>query len=286
MAREAAQDPHHNRDLAESGQWVIIVGVTPQQIAAASRRAVETLGSAWIKCPRTLRHARELGLSGWVFTVAGRAGALGDVGPEVAGAALGLIAPDAVRDAFEQARRVLPVSTIARERMAQCCRWGRDELTGLPGLPRFVVLTERFLAEADPAGMPLFAAWRGLPVPAEAPAERAGACLYLLTELRSGASLPAFRAAGLSPVEALLSGPEGEAGAVAYGWQPPFPRSGQLTRRRAWADAVADRIVAEALRALTPAEQAEWHALLLGLARLAQPGVTPAHGGQVRSMPL
>lgn len=245
--------------------------MTPEQTAAASRRAVEALGSAWIKCPRTLRHARELGLSGWVFTVAGRAGALGDVGPEVAGAALGLIHPDAVRDAFDQARRVMPVSTIARERMAQCCRWGRDELTGLPGLPRFVVLTERLLQAADATGTPLFAAWRGLPVPSDAPAERAGVCLYLLTELRSGAILPGLRVAGLSPVEALLSGPEGEAGAVAYGWQPPFPRPGQLTRRRAWADAVADRIVGETLRALTAPERAEWLDLLLGLVRVLQP---------------
>ena len=30
--------------------------------------------------------------------------------------------------------------------------------------------------------------------------------------------------------------------AVAFGWQPPYPPVAPLLRRRAWADAVADRI--------------------------------------------
>jgi hypothetical protein len=257
--------------------------VTPEQTATAARPSIETLGGAWIKCPRTLRHARELGLSGWVFTVTGRAGALGDVSPQVAAAALGLIAPDAVRDAFETARKVMPVPSIAIERMAQCCRWGRDELTGLPGLPRFVVLTERLLREADASAMPLFAGWRGLPVPSDAPAERAGVSLYLLAELRSGAALPAFRAAGLSPVQALLSGPEGEAAAVAYGWQPPFPQVGHLARRRVWADAVADRVVGQALTALTSVERDEWLELLLGLAQVIEGALPGSFSGLRRA---
>ncbi|MEV0268908.1 hypothetical protein AB0H43_09050 [Hamadaea sp. NPDC050747] len=245
--------------------------MTPEQTAAASRPSIEALGSAWTRCPRTLRHARELGLSAWVFTVAGRAGALGDVDAHVAASALGQIHPDAVREAYESAAAIMPVPMIAAERMAQCCRWGRDELTGLPGLPRFVVLTRRILRSADATAMPLYAAWRRMPVPDDAPAELAGVCLYLLTELRAGAALVAQTAAGLSPVQALLSGPEGEAGAVAYGWQPPYPAVGHLARRRVWADAVADRIVAGALAALTSLERDEWLELVTGLAEVIHP---------------
>jgi hypothetical protein len=218
-----------------------------------------------------MRHARELGLSAWTFTVAGRAGALGDVDPQVAAAALGLIHPDSVREAYESARSVMPVPAIAAEWMAQCCRWGRDELTGLPGLPRFVVLSERVLREADASAMPLFAAWRRMRVPDGAAAERAGVCLYLLTELRAGAALVATTAAGLSPVQALLSGSEGEAGAVAYGWSPPFPAVGHLARRRVWADAVADRIMGGALAVLTGLDRDDWLELVVGLAGLIQP---------------
>lgn len=246
----------------------MMAGVTPEQTAAATRADLDVLGGTWIKAAQTLKHARELGLSGWVFTVAGRAGALGDVPPEVAAAALGLIAPEAVRDAFEAARKVLPVSLLARERLERCARWGSEELSGHRDIVRFTALAERVLTIADAAALPLFAAWRTIEVPARTDAARAAVSAYKLMELRASANLAAFRVAGLTPVLALLSGPEGEAGAVAFGWQPPFPSVGQLMRRRAWADAVADRIVGEALSVLDAVERHEFQVTLASLARL------------------
>ena len=72
--------------------------------------------------------------------------------------------------------------------------------------------------------------------------------LHLLYEHRAGALLLGIRASGLTPVQALIAGPEGEASAVAFGWQPPYPKRVPLLRRRAWADAVADHLAGQALR--------------------------------------
>jgi hypothetical protein len=67
----------------------------------------------------------------------------------------------------------------------------------------------------------------------------------------------AIRAGGLSPLEALVASPDGEASAVAYGWQPPFPPPAPLLRRRIRADLVTDRIVGEAYRVLDIPERVE-----------------------------
>src|SRR2546427_826148 len=117
--------------------------------------------------------------------------------------------------------------------------------------------------------MVLFAAWRTLPVPDDAPGARAAVLAKLLREYRSGAHLVAVRAAGLSPLEALISSPDGEASAVAYGWQPPFPPPGPLLRRRIRADLVTDRIVGEAYAVLDVPERVELVRLLDEAARAA-----------------
>jgi hypothetical protein len=231
--------------------------VTPEQTAATARAAVHELGGAFAEDPKTLRRARQLGLTGWSFYVAGRGGALGDVRPDTVAAALGFIAPEAVRDGWDTARRVMPPSQVAAQHLAECCRWGRERLDLFPAVDRLVELAERVVLAADPAGLPLFAAWRSMPMPEDGPGARAGVLTKLLREYRSGAHLLAIRAGGLMPLEALIASAEGEAAAVAYGWQPPFPRFEPLLRRRIRADLITDRIVGEAYRVLDVAERIE-----------------------------
>jgi hypothetical protein len=231
--------------------------VTPDQTAAATRAAVHELGGAFAECPKTLRRARQLGLTGWSFYVAGRGGALGDVRPDTVAAALGFIADEAVRDGWDTARRITPPSQIAAQHLAECCRWGREKLDGFPGVNRLVALAERVVLAADPAGLTLFAAWRSMPMPEDGPGARAAALTKLLREYRSGAHLLAIRAGGLTPLEALVASTDGEAAAVAYGWQPPFPMIEPLLRRRIRADLIADRIVGEAYQVLDVTERIE-----------------------------
>ncbi|WP_433129420.1 SCO6745 family protein [Micromonospora sp. CA-240977] len=236
--------------------------MTPEQVAAASKPVVLDLGDAFARDPATLRRARLLGISGWAFYISGRAGALGDVRAETAAAALGFIAPDAVADGWDAAARVVPPVEVAAASLAECCRWGAQQLDARPATERLAVLVEQAVVAADASAMPLFAAWRAMPLPDLSPGARTAAGLRLLREHFTGAYLLAVRAAGMTPLEAVLAGPEGEAGAVACGWPPPYSPIGPLVRRRLWAEAVTNRLVAPAFTALGPAAGAELVELL------------------------
>jgi len=236
--------------------------VTPEQTAAAAYPAVREFGNAFAEDARTLRRARQLGLTGWAFYVAGRGGVLGDVDPETLAAALGFVAADAVRDGWEAARRVVAPRQIAEHHLAECCRWGRDKFEDLPGASRLAELARRVVVSADAGGLPLFAAWRAMPVPEDGVGVRVAVLGRLLSEHRTGARLMAVRAAGLSPMEAVLAGPGGSAEAVSVGWQPPFPPQAPLLRKRVWADALTDRITGQAYRTLTVPERTELVELL------------------------
>ncbi|SBT51803.1 SCO6745 family protein [Micromonospora auratinigra] len=231
--------------------------MTPEQVAAASKPLVLELGEAFGRCPSTLRRARLLGISGWAFYITGRAGALGDVRAGTVAAALGFIAPDAVADGWDAAARTVRPLDVAAANLAECCRWGADRLGDAPEAVRLAGLLERAAAAAEASGMPLFAAWRAMPVPDHSPGARVAVALLLLREHFAGAYLLAVRAAGMTPLEAVLAGPEGEAGAAACGWSPPYPPVGPLVRRRLWAEAVTDRLASAAFRALDPGEGAE-----------------------------
>jgi hypothetical protein len=236
--------------------------VTPEQTAAAAKHAVEVLGGAFSDDPKTMRRARQIGLTGWAFYVAGRGGALGDVRADTVAATLGFIAPEAVQDGWDAARKVAPPEEIAAHNLAECCRWGRENLESFYGLTKLVDLAERVVVGAEAAGMPLFAAWRAMPLPEDSPGARAAVLAHLLREHRGQAHLLAVRASGLSPLEAIIAGPEGETGATALGWQPPFPQFEPLVRRRSWAEALTDRIAGDAFRSLSVAERIDLGNLL------------------------
>ncbi|WP_412541676.1 hypothetical protein R8Z50_03715 [Longispora sp. K20-0274] len=231
--------------------------MTPAETAAALKAPVYTLGAAFGECPQTLRRARGMGLTGWGFYVAGRGGVLGDVRPEVVASALGFIALDAVRDGWHAARRTARPTDIAEASLAECCRWGRERLGAFGGVERLAELAERVVAAADASGLTLFGAWRSTPAPEDGPGARAAVALHLLREFRGGVHLLAVRAVGLTPIEAIVAGPEGTAGAMAFGWQPPYPEIVPLFRRRANAEVLTDRLAGEPLLALTRAERTE-----------------------------
>jgi hypothetical protein len=238
--------------------------VTPEQAASFAKTGVNALIDAFAESPQTLRRARLMGLSGWAYHVAARAGALGDVRSDTVAAALGFIAPEAVTDGWEGAARTVPPSEVATWHLHELCRWGVELLSDRARVARLADLAGRVVAAADCSALPLFAAWRAMPmpVPDEAPGARAAFLLHLLREHRAGANIVAVRASGLTPLEAIIAGPEGETGAVAFGWQPPYPSVGPLLRRFAWAESVTDAIAGQAYRALDRPERVELVGLL------------------------
>jgi hypothetical protein len=236
--------------------------VPPEFAAAATSAAVREIDRGWSTCPKTLRRARVLELSGWAYFVAGRGGVLGDdARADTVSAALGMVAPDAVRAGWDAARKVGPAA-VAAARLAECARWGDERLTEVPQVETLVGLAERLVVAADPVGMPLFAACRAMPVPDGGIGGRAALLIHLMYEYRCGAMLLAARACGLSPVETIIAGPDGEEEAVTFGWHPPFPTRMALFRRYAFAEAIADRIVGQAYATLSGDERRELAALL------------------------
>jgi hypothetical protein len=230
--------------------------MTPELAAAATMAPVVELDNAWSTDPITLRRARLLELSGWAFYIAGRGGVLGDdVRAETVVAALGLIAPDAVRAGWDAARKVGP-TTVAASRLAECARWGEERLAEVAD-ERLVELQERVVEHADSVGMPLFAATRAMPAPDGGAGARSAVLVHLLREHRAAAMLVAIRACGLRPVEAIIAGPEGEQEAITFGWTPPFPSRVSVLRRYAYAEALADRIAGAAYAVLDSAERSE-----------------------------
>ena len=239
--------------------------MTPEQAAATAKPGLATLVGAFAESPQTLRRARLMGLSGWAYHVSARAGALGDVRPETVAAAIGFIAPDAVTDGWEAAAKTTPPVEVATWHLHELCRWGNEQLGGFPRLNRLLELSKRVVAGVDAAGLPLFAAWRAMPVPDTAPGAEAATQLLLLHEHRMGVQVVAIRASGLTPLEAIIAGPEGETGAVAFGWQPPYPPAGPIVRRLMWADSVADSLAGQAYGHLNREERVEFNGLLESL---------------------
>ena len=75
----------------------------------------------------------------------------------------------------------------------------------------------------------------------------------------------AVRASGLTPLQAIIAGPEGETDAVAFGWQPPYPQPGPILRRLMWAESVADSLAGQAWASLSRVERVELCGLLESL---------------------
>ena len=214
---------------------------------------------------RHRRWARLLGLSGWAYHVSARAGALGAVRPETVAAAIGFIAPEAVTDGWEATAKTSEPMEVATWHLHELCRWGTDQLGGFPRLSRLLELSRRVVSAVDAAGLPLFAAWRAMPVPDNSAGAEAAVQLLLLHEHRMGVQVVAIRASGLTPLQAIIAGPEGETGAVAFGWQPPYPPAGPILRRLMWAESVADSLAGQAYGALEREERIELCGLLESL---------------------
>lgn len=239
--------------------------MTPEQAAANATPGLANLVGAFAESPQTLRRARLMGLSGWAYHVSARAGALGDVRPETVAAAIGFIAPEAVTDGWEAAAKTTPPVEVATWHLHELCRWGVDELGGFPRLSRLLELAKRVVEAVDAAGLPLFAAWRAMPVPDASAGAQAAVMLHLLHEHRLGVRVVAVRASGLTPLQAIIAGPEGETDAVAFGWQPPYPSPGPIVRRLMWAESVADSLAGQAYAQLARAERVELIGLLESL---------------------
>lgn len=241
--------------------------LTPAQAAAALDVPVNRLGGAFMLDKATRDRGREeLGLRGRPLYHLGRGGALGDVAADVVIAAFAFFPSEVVRTHWDDGRRTVAPLAAAAAYARYCAEWGRAHLTDLPDaddaeLGRTVELLERVVDCAEPAGLPLFAAWRLLERPADLPG-RAALLLHVLREHRGAVHVAAVAAVGLDPLAAVCAGRYGPDNARFFEWPEPYPDPAE--HRARW-DAAEDLTAAAAGRAydaLTAEERAELVALV------------------------
>jgi hypothetical protein len=242
--------------------------LTAEQTVQAADKLVHDVGSVWMLHPET--HARGAALGypkPMAFYFTGRGGVLGDVDASVIAAAMGWFHPGLVRLMWERGLAVADAREGARRYARACAEWADDHLADFAGADRFAELAEKLVTSADDSGLPLFAGWRAEPLADGGPA-RALQLVHVLREWRGALHLVATTAAGLSPLEAILTN-EGPGQARFFGWRDEHPDCAHLKPRHTQAEEITDRLAARVYeRALTPAERGELADLASALGKL------------------
>ncbi|GGL45773.1 SCO6745 family protein [Nocardia jinanensis] len=222
-------------------------------IGAIVNAHIQELGGGFMFSREARQYAAETGVDEFFGPYTrGRGGVLGDVDADVVTAAFGFFPEHSIRTAWESVP--MPAAKAAHRYALACQDFGRRKLGAFEEAARLAELLETVVAAADPAGLPLFAGWRAVPLPGDAPG-RVMQLTYVLRELRGGLHLLAVRAAGITPLQAvLISGSplnDGPGQARWYGWPEPFEETTDEIRN-AWqrAESNTDELIAPAFAAL------------------------------------
>jgi hypothetical protein len=233
------------------------------ETASAAASPIGRLGGAFMSDPATQERGNELGYTGWRFYYGGRCGVLGDVDADVVAASTFFIPIHIVRSAWTKARAVGDLCDAGLGYREACWEWGRKHLDGVDGIERINELTELVVQHASPINAPLFAGWRAVGLPDDAPA-RAAQLLHTLREHRGAMHAVAVHASGLTPVEATVTSKLAAVSLKLFSWPEPWPEvTPELLATRAAADALTDQLAAPAFEALSAEEGDEYVALLV-----------------------
>lgn len=235
----------------------------------AAAGPIEALGATYMLHPETFKRTEENGYPHpFAGYFAGRAGVLGEVDAGIVSAVLTVFEPEIVAMFWDQGRPVHGAARAAELYQEQTGAWGRDHLSGQPGLERFIELGERIIGAAPTAGLPLFAGWKAVPRATDAPA-RAMQVVFVLRELRGAIHFTALTASGLAPVEAHLLN-KGAQYAQMFGWDEPWPDVTHLKAKRDEVEEITNQREAEIWgRALSAEEAAEFAGLASALHQAA-----------------
>jgi len=219
------------------------------------RGLVHVTGGAFLTAPETYAAAPGIGLEpDFDFYIAGRFGVLGDAPIDVVAGSAVFVHPDMLAEGWRRARAVAPPE-LAAAHLAECCaNWGRTHLDDETAAETVVALGGRVVSSASPVAAPLFAGWRGQPLPDD-PAGAAALTLQQLRELRMAHHVIAITVEGLTPLEAIVAGPGGPANAQMFGWPEPYPDPEPLKPRRDDAEQLTTRLAARDLEILDPTQR-------------------------------
>lgn len=241
--------------------------VTPVEMSSLVKTHVYRLGGGFMLSDEAKEAASSLGLGGWAFYHLGRGGVLGDVHPDVVAAAFHFFPPTSVHKGWTKARAVLTPDEAVSRFAGVCQAWGRRHLAEAKDLDRLAELLAKAADAAPVAGAPVFAGWRAVPLPDDAPA-RVAQLSHVLREYRGGVHGMCCIASGLTPVQSvLLAG--GDGNAKFFGWPEPYEDVSALAPRRTATEELTDVCAAEPWAALDDDERDELVPLLTAASEAA-----------------
>ena len=230
-------------------------------LARSMRGSIGMLAMEWLMASSTLDAAVARGMPAGLDSYAiGRLGVLGDCPPDNVVAAAYFWEPSLMRAMVANGRSAMAPSEGAAIYAEICQAWGDDRLASFDGVLRLGELCERVVDEAAPHGAATFVGWRDQPLPAAGAARTFQLC-QVMRELRFGRHTVAVQAAGMTPLEAIRSGPAGEWNAEFCGWPKPSPAGSALAEAREEIEAHTDRLHAPDFEVLSPDERSELRAL-------------------------
>ena len=231
--------------------------MTPEECARAVGTPVGLFGTAWMFEAETYAEAGTLGFGIMDFYVCGRAGVAPGTTAEQAYEDLAIFGHDLVVQSWEAGQSRQPVARTAEMWAEACAAAGRRHFADADpaAVARLAELCGR-VAAADDDGLPIFAAWRRLPVPDDAPGALAHQ-LNALREQRGGRHLLALRAIGVDPAAATYWRAGADMAAL-FGHSEPWPEiTDELKANWHAAEAATNAAVAPAFAALDEAERDE-----------------------------
>ena len=238
--------------------------MSPEECVRAIAGPVGKLGGAWMFDPTVHARGTELGLDTWAWYHCGRGGVLGNPDPSVIVATFGFFPPALQTKAWNKGVAVMDPAAIAQEYAQACADWGTARFGD--GSDRLADLLTKALDSAEVLCLPLFAGWRVKlhEGPTAGPA-RLALALQAAREHRGSCHLVAVAAAGITPLQAVMSGRYGATNAEFFGWPKPWPDPEVAKDAMAAAEDVTDALVAPAFAALNADEREE---LAVGLRAL------------------
>jgi hypothetical protein len=227
---------------------------------------ISDLGSKYMLDPATAEIGKAAGYSdGFAFYFAGRGGVLGDVDADVIYSAFVFFDQPLVRKMWERGIAVEGARKAGSRYVGAADAWGVAHISGFTGAARFNALAEKVVASVDAGGLSLFAGLRAEPLPAN-PHARTYRLVTYLRELRGCLHINAVVAEGLTGLEAVLTGENGDFFAKIHGYQEPYPDVAHLAPARARAEATTAKLMSNIYeQSLTPAERGEFAALVAEL---------------------
>ena len=219
------------------------------------------LAMHWLMAPSTTEKTVAAGMpDGFAGYAVGRLGVLGDCPVDNVVAAAFFWNPEFLAEQVTAGRAVMSPTEGAAIYAKVCQEWGEDHLDGFEGTVRLGELAERVVTGASPLGAPTFVGWRDQALPDAGPGRTMQLC-QTMRELGFARFCTAVLAEGMSPLEAIMSGPTGAWNARMFGWAEPYPDGAPMADARNEIEGKANQLHAPDFDVLNDEERAEFRQL-------------------------